>query len=134
MNALTSQNLPLARELSPRRNTTSAPDIAALVDEQLRHFSIDPGTEFGRRLAALANGLYVTNLAAHDLWSVTLRELATLDQRDRVARFNAKRFLCFQLAKILDTLQNPLARSRTSRCCTTRTRRRRKARTRSSTT
>jgi cystathionine beta-lyase/cystathionine gamma-synthase len=111
MNALTSQSLPLARELSPRRNTTSAPDIAALVDEQLRHFSIDPGTEFGGRLAALANGLYVTNLAAHDLWSVTLRELATLDQRDRVARFNAKRFLCFQLAKILDTLQNPLRKS-----------------------
>jgi O-acetylhomoserine/O-acetylserine sulfhydrylase-like pyridoxal-dependent enzyme len=40
-----------------------------------------------------------------------VRELASLDQRDRVARFNAKRFLCFQLAKILDTLQNPLRKS-----------------------
>jgi cystathionine beta-lyase/cystathionine gamma-synthase len=105
------QSLPLARELSPRRNTTAATDIPALVDEQLRHFSIDPATDFGKRLAALAGSLYVANLAAHDLWAVTLRELAGLDQRDRVARFNAKRFLCFQLAKILDTLTNPLRKS-----------------------
>jgi hypothetical protein len=105
------QSLPLARELSPRRNTTSATDIPALVDEQLRHFSIDPGTDFGKRLAALAGSLYTTNLAVHDLWAVTLRELASLDQRDRIARFNAKRFLCFQLAKILDTLTNPLRKS-----------------------
>src|SRR6188472_2311155 len=107
MEALTAQSLPLARELSPRRNSTSATDIPALVDEQLRHFSLDPATDFGKRLAALAGNLYATNLAAHDLWAVTLRELASLDQRDRVARFNAKRFLCFQLAKILDTLTNP---------------------------
>ena len=32
----------LARELSPRRNTTGATGIPDLVDEQLRHFSIDP--------------------------------------------------------------------------------------------
>src|SRR5439155_968783 len=30
-----------------------------------------------------------------------------LDRRDRIAWFNAKKFLCFQLAKLLDTLQNP---------------------------
>ena len=30
-----------------------------------------------------------------------------LDRKDRVAYFNAKRFACFQLAKVLDTLQNP---------------------------
>ncbi len=34
-----------------------------------------------------------------------------LDRSDRVAYFNAKRFVCFQLAKILDTLQNPLRRT-----------------------
>ena len=100
-----------ARELSPRRNTTAATDIPTLVTEQLRHFSIDPQTDFGRRLGALAESLYTSNVAAHDLWAVTLRELANLDQRDRVARFNAKRFLCFQLAKILDTLTNPLRKS-----------------------
>jgi O-acetylhomoserine/O-acetylserine sulfhydrylase-like pyridoxal-dependent enzyme len=101
----------LARELSPRRNTTSAADIDALVTEQLRHFSIDPTSEFGRRMGELASHLYAGNSAAHRLWDVTLSELAGLEQSDRIARFNAKRFLCFQLAKILDTLQNPLRRS-----------------------
>ncbi len=104
-------SLPLARELSPRRNTSTATDLASLVDEQLRHFSIDPNTDYGRRLAALAAGLYGANVAAHELWQQTLKELAGLDQHERVARFNAKRFLCFQLAKILDTLQNPLRKS-----------------------
>jgi cystathionine beta-lyase/cystathionine gamma-synthase len=107
----TTHDLSLARELSPRRNTTDATDLAALVDEQLRHFSIDPQTEYGRRLGALASHLYAANVAAHELWQISLRELASLDQRDRVARFNAKRFLCFQLAKILDTLQNPLRKT-----------------------
>jgi cystathionine beta-lyase/cystathionine gamma-synthase len=101
----------LARELSPRRNTTTADSIDALVEEQLRHFSIDPASDFGKRLAGLATHLYASNTAAHELWTATLRELAGLDQRDRIARFNAKRFLCFQLAKILDTLTNPLRKS-----------------------
>jgi O-acetylhomoserine/O-acetylserine sulfhydrylase-like pyridoxal-dependent enzyme len=101
----------LARELSPRRNTTGAADIAGLVDEQLRHFAVDPATDFGRRLGELARHLYAGNVAAHQLWDVGLRELASLEQGDRVARFNAKRFLCFQLAKILDTLQNPLRKT-----------------------
>jgi O-acetylhomoserine (thiol)-lyase len=101
----------LARELSPRRNTTAAADVQALVEEQLRHFAIDPQSEFGRRLGDLASHLYAGNVAAHQLWEVAVRELSALDQRDRVARFNAKRFLCFQLAKILDTLQNPLRKT-----------------------
>jgi O-acetylhomoserine/O-acetylserine sulfhydrylase-like pyridoxal-dependent enzyme len=99
------------RELSPRRNTTRAASIPELVDEQLRHFSIDPSSDFGRRMAELTAHLYAGNTAAHRLWEVTLRELGGLDGQDRVARFNAKRFLCFQLAKILDTLQNPLRKS-----------------------
>src|SRR5512141_1629905 len=98
----------LARELSPRRNTTAAAGIDGLVEEQLRHFAIDPASDFGRRLGELAQHLYAGNVAARQLWDVALRELASLEQGDRVARFNAKRFLCFQLAKILDTLQNPL--------------------------
>jgi len=99
------------RELSPRRNTTSATAVPQLVDEQLRHFSIDPASEFGRRMAEFVTHLYDGNAAAHQLWDVTLRELADLDGPDRVARFNAKRFLCFQLAKILDTLQHPLRKT-----------------------
>jgi O-acetylhomoserine/O-acetylserine sulfhydrylase-like pyridoxal-dependent enzyme len=101
----------LSRELSPRRNTTTATDLESLVEEQLRHFAIDPASDYGRRLGALASQLYSANVATHELWQISLRELASLGQRDRVARFNAKRFLCFQLAKILDTLQNPLRKS-----------------------
>jgi O-acetylhomoserine (thiol)-lyase len=103
--------LRLARELSPRRNTTGATDVAGLVDEQLRHFGLDPATEFGRRLGELARHLYAGNVAAHRLWETAVQELAALEQGDRIARFNAKRFLCFQLAKILDTLQNPLRKT-----------------------
>jgi cystathionine beta-lyase/cystathionine gamma-synthase len=106
-----SSDLTLARELSPRRNTTSARDLDGLVEEQLRHFSIDPASDYGRRLGLLASHLYAANVAAHELWQLSLRELAALQPLDRVARFNAKRFVCFQLAKILDTLQNPLRKS-----------------------
>jgi cystathionine beta-lyase/cystathionine gamma-synthase len=106
-----SSDLTLARELSPRRNTTSARDLDGLVEEQLRHFSIDPASDYGRRLGLLASHLYAANVAAHELWQLSIRELAALQPLDRVARFNAKRFVCFQLAKILDTLQNPLRKS-----------------------
>lgn len=104
-------SLGFARELSPRRNTSQATDIESLVAEQLRHFSIDPQTGFGQRLGQLAASLYSANSSAHELWQLTVAELARLEPGERVARFNAKRFLCFQLAKILDTLQNPLRKS-----------------------
>jgi O-acetylhomoserine/O-acetylserine sulfhydrylase-like pyridoxal-dependent enzyme len=39
---------------------------------------------------------------------VTIESLRKLDRADRIAYFNAKRFACFQLAKILDNLQNPM--------------------------
>jgi O-acetylhomoserine (thiol)-lyase len=104
-------SLGFARELSPRRNTSQATDLESLVVEQLRHFSIDPQSEFGQRLGQLAGSLYSANSSAHELWQLTVAELARLEPGERVARFNAKRFLCFQLAKILDTLQNPLRKS-----------------------
>jgi O-acetylhomoserine (thiol)-lyase len=98
-------------ELSPLRNTTTAADPAALAAQQIEHFSIDPQTPQGRVLLRLAENLYTANVAAHELWAVTLTSLAQLDRSERVAYFNAKRFLCFQLAKILDTLQNPLRKT-----------------------
>ncbi len=98
-------------ELSPLRNTTCAQTVEDLAAEQLRHFSIDPQSAQGRALAGVAEHLYSANLAVHDLWSVTLDTLSRLDRSDRIAFFNAKRFVCFQLAKILDNLQNPLRRS-----------------------
>ncbi len=76
--------------------------------------------------------MYARN-QAHGLWEETVRQLAGLDRRDRIALFNAKRFLCFQLAKLLDTLQNPLRKTYQSLLPIRRSRRSRGP-TRSSTT
>ena len=59
-------------------------------------------------MSDLARNLYGASLAVDDLWQVTMETLARLDRSDRIAYFNAKRFACFQLAKILDNLQNPM--------------------------
>jgi O-acetylhomoserine/O-acetylserine sulfhydrylase-like pyridoxal-dependent enzyme len=96
------------RQLSPLRNSTSATNRNALAEEQARHFGIDPDSDYGKALIRLAATLYDANLAAHDLWRVTMAGLEGLDRTDRIAWFNAKRFISFQLAKILDTMQNPL--------------------------
>ncbi len=100
-----------ARSLSPLRKTTSADSIPALVREQLEHFSIDPDGELGDALTEVVEPLYRANVGMQRLWEGTVEMLAGLDRRDRIAFFNAKRFLCFQLAKLLDTLQNPLRKS-----------------------
>ncbi|MGR4000721.1 MAG: aminotransferase class I/II-fold pyridoxal phosphate-dependent enzyme [Alphaproteobacteria bacterium] len=99
------------RQLSPKRNTTTQSSVDALVREQLQYFSIAPDSEYGKALAQLAKNLYQSNIAVHDLWKITLESLDTLERSDRVAWFNAKRFASFQLAKVLDNLQNPLRRS-----------------------
>jgi O-acetylhomoserine/O-acetylserine sulfhydrylase-like pyridoxal-dependent enzyme len=65
----------------------------------------------GRELEGLLEHLYFANAGLQRLWSETVKTLAGLDRRDRIAYFNAKRFLCFQLAKMLDTLQNPMRKS-----------------------
>src|SRR6266849_1908000 len=100
-------NFAHARELSPRRSTSTATDVAGLVAEQLAHFSIDPKSDMGATLGRLAGHIYRANIELHQLCDLTLREMGSLDRRDRIAYFNAKKFLCFQLAKLLDTLQNP---------------------------
>jgi O-acetylhomoserine (thiol)-lyase len=97
-----------AVHLSPRRHTTDASTLEGVIAEQLQHFGIDPGSSYGHALAALVDKLCAANAAAHDLWALTTSTLSTLDRADRIAWFNAKRFACFQLAKVLDTLQNPL--------------------------
>jgi O-acetylhomoserine/O-acetylserine sulfhydrylase-like pyridoxal-dependent enzyme len=103
----TDSDLIQARRLSPRRATSTASDVDGLVAEQLAHFSIDPNTEIGHTLGRLAGHIYRANTELHQLWELTVRELSSLDRGDRIALFNAKKFLCFQLAKLLDTLQNP---------------------------
>jgi len=102
---------PAARRLSPRRKSTTAHDVDQLVAEQLAHFGIDPQTEFGETLASLSRRIYECDVDLERLWKLTLESVVGLDRRDRVAYFNAKKFLSFQLAKLLDTLQNPTRRN-----------------------
>ena len=97
-----------ALQLSPLRNSSAATTADDLVAEQLLHFGIDPGSPGGRALARLVSLLGAANGAAHELWELTTQTLSGLDRADRIAWFNAKRFACFQLAKVLDTMQNPL--------------------------
>ncbi len=98
---------PSARLLSPRRKTTTATTTSELAHEQLAHFHIDPASPVGAPLLRLAERLYGASDDLTDLWESTLRELGRLPRADRLALFNAKKFLAFQLAKLLDTLQNP---------------------------
>ncbi len=97
-----------AMQLSPRRHSSAASDSAGLIREQLEHFGIPPGSTHGIALAKLVHALGAANGAAHEMWRITTAQLSSFDRSDRIAWFNAKRFACFQLAKILDTLQNPL--------------------------
>lgn len=96
----------LARQISPRRKSTQAKDINGLVAEQLEHFGLDPKGEFGRTLGDLAKNLYSSHADMRRLWDTGVAELAKLSRRERIERFAAQKFLCFQLAKILDTLQH----------------------------
>src|SRR5580692_1273261 len=97
-----------ALQLSPRRHSSTAGTTEALINEQLEHFGLDPASAHGRALAGLVEHLGAANASAHELWTLTASTLAGLGRTDRIAWFNAKRFACFQLAKVLDTLQNPL--------------------------
>ncbi|MEO8498521.1 MAG: PLP-dependent transferase [Planctomycetota bacterium] len=99
------------RNLSPRRNTTQAESVDRLVQEQLLHFGIDPATDHGRALASIAGRLYEASADAETLWRLTQQSIEGLDRSDRIAYFNAKKFLSFQTAKLLDMLQNPFRRS-----------------------
>jgi len=105
---------PAARILSPRRKTTEATTLHGLAVEQLEHFHIDPASPTGRPLLALAEKLYGAHGDVMELWAATTRELGRLPRQDRLALFNAKKFLSFQLAKLLDTLQNPARKTHQS--------------------
>ena len=99
---------PSAVQLSPLRHSTAARSVEELLREQLEHFGIAPESSHGQALSRLSRALFEANAAAQDAWRLTGETLSQLDRRDRIAWFNAKRFACFQLAKVLDTLQNPL--------------------------
>ena len=96
-----------AKVLSPRRHTSTANSVEQLAEEQLTHFGIDPASEYGKALHQAACQLYRTQSNVQQLWTLTQETLEGLSRDDKIAYFNAKKFLSFQLAKILDTLQNP---------------------------
>src|SRR3989442_43755 len=104
-------SLAAMRKLSPRRNTTAADTVDTLVAEQLAHFGIDPATDYGRTLGRIAGRMYESQADLEQLWRLTFSSIQSLDRADRIAYFNAKKFLSFQLAKLLDTLQNPARKS-----------------------
>lgn len=100
-----------AKILSPRRNTSAASTIEALAREQLAHFNIAPDSGHGRLLQEIAEHLYRAQGDVGQLWAQSAALLEQMDRADRVAYFNAKRFISFQLAKLLHNLQNPLRAS-----------------------
>ena len=105
------EDLRILRNMSPRRKSSRAADVDALVGEQLAHYHIDPAGEYGRLMSRIVGRLYECAGDLDRLWKLTIQTIDSLDRSDRVAYFNAKKFLAFQIAKLLDTLQNPLRRT-----------------------
>lgn len=93
--------------LSPKRNSTAATSLDQLLDEQLAHFGLTGSSDFGASVRAIARRLYEAQDDLSRLCDITARGVHSLKSADKVAQFNAKKFLSFQLAKLLDTLQNP---------------------------
>lgn len=102
-----SEKLTSAKILSPLRVTSRANDIESLALEQLEHFGITPDSDYGRTLYQTAKDLYHVQGDVTRLCQITTDTIATLDKKDRIAYFNAKKFLSFQVAKILHGLQTP---------------------------
>lgn len=102
-----SQSLSHAKILSPKRNSTTATSVDQLVSEQLEHFGIDQQSDYGKALADTARHLYQSQSSIMQLWEITQQTLNAIGQQEKVAYFNAKKFLSFQIAKVLDSLQNP---------------------------
>jgi len=105
------EGLRASRVLSPRRKTSTAESVAELALEQLEHFGIDPESRYGDALRRTAENLYRAQADVSELWKITRETIAGLDRKDRIAYFNAKKFLSFQIAKILDTVQNPFRKA-----------------------
>jgi len=105
------QGLNAAKILSPKRNTTQATNVEELACEQLHHYGIDENSEYGKALKATVTNLYNAQSDMSRLWQITNETVNNLDKKDKIAYFNAKRFLSFQLAKILDGLQNPFRKT-----------------------
>ena len=100
-----------AKKLSPKRNSTEAENVQLLAAEQLAHFSIDAESDLGRSLLTCIERVYQCNGDVELMWQEAQASMQGLEHDERAALFNAKKFLSFQLAKVLDTLQNPFRSS-----------------------
>ena len=105
------RTLEAMRKLSPRRNSSTATSKEELVAEQLKHFNIDPESEFGQAMGQLIDRLYGCQGDIDAIWNAGLEHMHELEAPTRIARFNAQKFLSFQLAKLLDSLQNSFRQS-----------------------
>lgn len=111
MNQNTDNLFESAKKLSPRRNTTEASTIAELATEQLAHFNIDAKSDLGQALLQTVERVYQCQGNIELMWQEAQSAMHGLDATEKTALFNAKKFLSFQLAKVLDTLQNPFRAS-----------------------
>ena len=109
--AIADASIDKMKKLAPRRNTTQATNLTELVNEQLEHFGIDPQTDYGQTLKSVVSKMYETQADVERLWELTLESMTQLDQTDKIRRFNSQKFLSFQLAKILDTVQHPFRKT-----------------------
>ncbi len=105
------QGFEAAKILSPKRNTTEATNVDELALEQLDHYGIDESSDYGKALKDTVTSLYNAQSDMSRMWQITNETIESLDKKDKIAYFNAKRFLSFQLAKILDGLQNPFRKT-----------------------
>ncbi len=99
------------KKLSPRRNSSSADSVDELVLDQLQHFGVDPKSNYGTTLGRVVRRMYENQDDIERLWQVTMETMNELSQSDKISRFNSKKFLSFQLAKLLDTLQHPFRKT-----------------------
>jgi len=100
-----------AKKLSPKRNSTQATTIDELAGEQLAHFNIEVNSDLGRALLATMERIYDCQGNVEQMWHEAQASMQSLNAAEKTALFNAKKFLSFQLAKVLDTLQNPFRSS-----------------------
>ena len=121
--------------LSPRRKSTEAVDAAGLVGRAVAAFRHRSGeADSARCWPGSPSGCTNRIPISTGLWQLTLARSTRSTGPTAIAYFNAKKFLSFQLAKLLDTLQNPLAAQLPERSTTARPRSRPRGRTRCSTT
>ncbi|MFK0571775.1 trans-sulfuration enzyme family protein [Endozoicomonas sp.] len=100
----------IMRQLSPVRNSTTLNEAPELAREQLQHFGIDPESVYGQALLQVTTHLYQTGNELHQI-AILNDSLKRLPKTDQISYFNAKKFLCFQLAKLIDMLQPSLRNS-----------------------